>query len=202
VAESTTEIANLALSYLGSGKLIADLDTERSEEARTIRRFYAMARDATLRDFAWPFANKLADLDLVEEDPTDEWAYSYRYPADCVKALRVPSGIRNDTRQSRIPFKVSQDDSGQIIYCDLETATLEYTKRIEDPTRYPADFVLAFAQRLAACIAPCLAGGDPYKLGERSESKYDRQVSRAKISASDEGQVEEEVESEFIRSRE
>ena len=40
---SSTEIANLALSHLGNGTEIADLETERSSEASACRRFYDVA---------------------------------------------------------------------------------------------------------------------------------------------------------------
>src|SRR5688572_11149621 len=109
---SETEIANLALSHLGVGKEIANLETERSQEAVACRRFYDTARDATLRDFSWPFATKIAVLGLIEADPNDEWDYSYRYPSDCLQLRRILSGVRNDTRDSRVPFKLAHDDSG------------------------------------------------------------------------------------------
>src|SRR5665648_440114 len=95
---SATEICNMALGHLASGKEIANLETERSAEAIACRRFFDSARDAVLRDFSWPFATKIKALSLIEEDPNSEWAYSYRYPTDCLNFRRILSGTRTDTR--------------------------------------------------------------------------------------------------------
>ena len=91
MASSTTEIANLALGHLGIGKDIANLDTESSQEAKAMRRYYDICRRTVLQEFTWPFATKFVTLGLVEEDPTDaeEWAFSYRYPADCLFLRRL-----------------------------------------------------------------------------------------------------------------
>lgn len=202
MASSNTEIANLALSHLSSGKEISNLETDRSQEALACRRFFETARDAVLRDFAWPFATKIADLGLVEETPSDEWDYSYRYPTDCVKLRRVLSGTRNDTRDSRVPYKLISDDAGSLIYVDTENAQCEYTARITDPGRYPPDFVMAMSCRLAAYIAPRITAGDPFKLGKRAMDLYEYELGLAKASAMNEEQAEEDPDSEFIRARE
>jgi hypothetical protein len=198
---SSTEIANLALSHLGVGSEISDLDMERSQEALACRRFYSTARNATLRDFPWPFATKIAALGLIEEDPNDEWGYSYQYPSDCLDAIRILSGIRNDNRQSRVPYKLANGDSGQVIFTDQEDAELEYTKLETDTSRYPPDFVLALSLRLAAYIAPRLTGGDPFKVGTRAFQMYEAELNRAKASGTEENQAEEDPESELIRAR-
>ena len=97
------EICNMALSHLGTGKVIQSL-TERSEEARSINTFYDVAYVATIRDFSIPSTKKFLTLQLVEENPTSEWRYSYRYPNECVLIKRILSGTRNDSRQTRVPF--------------------------------------------------------------------------------------------------
>ena len=90
---SKTEIGNLALSHIGIGKEVANIETEQSAEASALRRVYDTALRKTLRDFNWPFARVIADLGLIEEDPTDEWDFSYRVPSDCVSFRRIPSGV-------------------------------------------------------------------------------------------------------------
>lgn len=202
---SEADIANMALSHLGIAEEIATL-TEASDEARACNRFYETCRDACLRDFPWPFATKFATLALVEEieDETneDEWGYSYRYPTDCSKILRLRSGVRNDTRQSRAPYEIAKDTSGRIIYTDQEDATIKYIETITDPERFTPDFVLMLSFRLASMIAPRLTAGDPYKLGAQAYQKYDIEQRRAQATALNEGQIDEEVDSEFIRGRE
>ncbi len=203
---SDTEIANLAISHLGSGKEILNLETERSAEALVCRRFFDTAREATLRDFPWPFATKFAALGLLtssEDDthPNDEWTYQYQYPSDCLKLRRLLSGTRNDSRQTRAPYKMAYGDSGQVLFTDLENASAEYTLRVDDPGRYPPDFVMALSLRLASYIAPRMTAGDPFKLGDRAMRFYEYEISKAKATSANEQQDEEEPDSEFIRER-
>ncbi len=202
---SKTEICNMALSNLGVGKEIANIDTEQSEEARACRRYYDTARDATLRDFAWPFAQKRASLSLIEtfsgSTSTVEWTYSYRYPSDCIKFQRIKSGIRNDTRQSRVPFQILKDEAARIIYSDEENAEGVYTQRVDDPSFYPPDFELAFSFRLASLVAPRLAKGDPFGLRQSNMNMYLEEISRAKAASMNEIQDEERPNSELQRAR-
>lgn len=196
-----TEISNLALSHLGIGKEIQNIDTENSQEASACRRFFDTARQATLRDFSWPFATKFATLGLVMEDPTDEWSFSYQYPSDCLHFRRILSGTRNDTRKSRVPYRIVNGQVGQEIYCDMENAQAEYTADITDTSRFPPDFVMALSFRLATYMPVRLTKGDPFKLGDRAAKFYQMELSRAEATAVNEEQEEEEPDSEFIRER-
>lgn len=197
---SKTEICNLALSHLGVSKEIASL-TEKSQEAQACNRFYDTCLSATLRDFSWHFATRYTELALVEEDPTTEWAYSYRYPTDCVKVRKIVSGIRNETEATRIPFMEAQDDSGLLIFTDQADAQIEYTVLASDPVRYPPDFTLALSFRLAYYIAPRVTAGDQFRLGDRSMNAYRMEIANARLASSSESQVDVEPDSFFVRSR-
>ena len=198
---SKTEIANLALSHLAVDKEIANLETESSKEASSARRFYDTARDMILRDFSWPFATKIAALSLIEEEPNTEWAFSYRYPTDCLYLRRILSGVRNDSRDTRAPYREAQDDAGIIIFTDEDDAQAEYTVKTDNPQIYPPDFTLAFSYLLASLMAPRVTAGDPYKLGQRALAMYQAMKAKAENTARNEEQAEEEPDSEFIRAR-
>lgn len=198
---SKTEICNLAISHLGIGKEIANIDTERTQEANACKRFFETARDATLKDFHWSFATKIVTLNLIEENPNSEWKFSYRYPIDCVQSRRIVSGYKNENRQQRTPYKISKDNAGKVIYTDKETAELEFTSRVTDPAFYPEDFVMAFSFRLAAYVAPRLTKGDPFKLKNDMLAQYEAEIEMAKSNSLNEEQVYEDPESEFIRVR-
>lgn len=203
---SNTEIANIALSHIGVGKEISDLTTEKSEEARACRRFFDIARDQTLRDYSWPFARRETDLSLIQSFLTvdSEWDYEYRYPSDAVKILRIVSqnyGNRNPARQTRIPYKISGDGTARVILCDEEQAKVEYIKRVTDEAYYPSDFEIAFAYRLAMYIAPRLTAGDPFGIINRMREMYAQEIAMAKVNSMNEEQVDENPESEFVRSR-
>lgn len=198
---SSTEICNLALSHIGIAKPIAALDTEQSQEAATCRVFYSIVRDVVLRDYRWPFASKIASLNLVEENPNSEWGYSYRYPTDCIMFRRILSGQRNDTPDTRIEYRLTKDAAGKLILCDIEEAECEYTEKVTDTQFFTADFILAFSYRLAYYIAPRLTAGDPFKLGEGALKLYNLEIGRAISSAFNEEQPGPIPESELIRVR-
>jgi hypothetical protein len=199
---SRTEICNLALSHLGEGKEIANFTSERSQQAESCRRFFDIALACVLRDFAWPFASKVGALSLISQHPNTEWGYAYRYPTDCLDVRRILSGFRNETHQSRVGYRIGQDDGGLVIYTDQPRAWLEYTVRAEDSTRYPPDFVMALSFRLAAYIAPRVTGGDAFKMGDRALQLYGWELSKAMAGSANEEQADLEADSEFIRIRE
>lgn len=201
MADSKTEICNMALAHLGVGKPIADLDTDRDKTAQACRTFYETALRATLRDFAWPFATAFVDLSLISEDPTDEWNYSYGYPANCLKLRRILSGLRNDNRQSRIPYKFVETTGAKVIYTDMQDAAVEYTLLREDVEAYPDDFVLALSRRIASYIAPLVTGGDPFKLQEKNMQLYMYEITLATANSLNEEQMEEQPDGEQIRFR-
>lgn len=202
MADSKTQLCNMALSHLGTGKEIADLDTEKSEEASACRRFYDIARKATLRDIKWPFAKTFGALGLVSTNPTTEWLYSYRYPSDCVKFIRILSGVRNDTRQSRVPYILGRDSQGVLIYTDEVNAVAEYTFDLDDPVLYTPDFDIMFSIGLAIYVAPRLTKGDPFKMQDTLRKYYMVEKLRAQSSSLNEEQSEEDPRSEFERARE
>ena len=203
---SSTEISNLAISHLGVGKEISDLNTEKSEEARVCRRFYNIARDQTLRDHSWPFARREVSLSLIESFTSidSEWDYLYRYPADAIKLLRiVPQNVgnRNPSRQARIPYKIAGDSSARTLYCDEEGAKVEYIQRVTDEGFYPSDFEMAFSFRLSMLIAPRLTSGDPFGLITKVRDLYMDEIQMAKVNSMNEEQVDENPESELVRAR-
>lgn len=201
MAQTETEIANLALGHLGQSTEIANLQSTRTPEALAIRRIYDTMRRATLRDFAWPFATRIAALGLVEEAPNLEWAFSYREPSDCLLMRKIQSGVRNDNRQSRVPFKGGRDGSGILIYTDKEDAIGEYTIDMTTVQNYPDDFVLALSLRIAAYAAPKICGEDPFKLGQASRQLYQMEIENAKNNAFTGEQREDVPDSELERSR-
>lgn len=198
---SKTEICNLTLSHLGQAKEIANVDTEQSQEASACRRFYETAIKATLGDHDWSFATEYYTLELVATAPNTEWSYSYRYPSSCLKLRRILSGYRQDTDKTRIPFKLAKDDAGILIFTDQESAQIEQTSKVDDPSFYTPQFIIAFSFRLAGYIAPRLTGGDPFKLKEEMLGQYAIELQTAKADDLDEGQLDKKPESEFVTGR-
>ncbi len=201
MASSSTEICNLALRHIGISKEIASVETEKSTEAGACRRFYSDVLDEVLRDFAWPFACRITTLALVAEDPNDEWGYSYREPSGCLRFIRILSGIRNEYKAARVPYKKSSDDTGILIFTDTQSAKCEYIARVTNVLIYPPDFTMAFSMKLAAYIAPSVTGGDPFRLRDSTLKLYEEAISKAKSNSSNEQEPDDSPDSEFIRER-
>lgn len=199
---TTADICNLALSHLGVGTEISSLDNDRTAVGAACRRFFDICRKQVLRDASWPFATKFAALGLVASEPTTEWGYAYQYPSDALKIRRIPSGIRTDTHQSRIPFREAYGASSRLLYVDLENANVEYTVDVDEASRFPPDFVMAMSLRLAVYIAPRVTSGDPFKLGERAGRLYTMEFGAAVTNSLAEGQQDTAPEAESIRARE
>jgi len=198
---SKVDIYNMALSHLGVGSEVAST-TEQSEEARACNRFYDVARQQTLRSSPWPFATKIAALGLVQEDPNEEWAYSYQYPSDCLRVRRILSGIRNDAPENRIPYRIAYGTAGAVLFTDREEAEIEYTVDVTEENRFSADFVNMLSLLLAAFIAPRVTGGDPFRKGRECEQKFVAFAALSEANAINEEQSEIPPESSFIRGRE
>ncbi|MCK5617513.1 hypothetical protein KAR91_87425 [Candidatus Pacearchaeota archaeon] len=197
-----TVICNLALGHLGISKEIANVETEKSASAAACRRYLQPSKDETLRDFNWPFATEYVELGLVETSPNSDWAYSYRQPSNCVRIRKILSGIRNDTRQSRVPFEKASDDTGILIFTDEVDACLKYTKNVTDNSLYDQDYIMMLALLLASYIAPRVTSGDPFKMGERAFRLYIDSKTKAEATSLNEQQDEEPPEAESIRARE
>lgn len=198
---SEASICNIALSHLGIGIEIQNLATDPDANAQACRRFYEISRDELLRDFSWPWATKYATLALVQTEPTSEWAYSYRYPSDCISLRRLLSGTRLDTQQSKEPYRVGQDSQGKLIYSDMVDPQIEYTVRVTDVSRFPDDFAMALAFKMAMYLAPRVTKGDPFKLSNRATELYALWISNAKANAGNEETPDQEPDSEFQRAR-
>lgn len=200
---SKTSICNLALRHLGHSKAIANVETERSKEALACRTFYDQVLEEVFRDFAWPFALRTADLQLVEEDPNDEWSFSYRYPTSSAFFRRILSGQRIDTNESKVPYQIGKDDDGRLIYTDMEEAQGQWTDNtFDDPEQWPADFIQSVALLLAFYIAPSVTAGDEFKLGARAGSLYNWRVSKASANSKNEEEPDQQPDAAIIRARE
>lgn len=197
---------NLALSHLGIGTEVQS-ETEDTTEANACRRFFEQARDEMLSDYPWPFATITVELAEVAADPTSEWAFSYRYPTDCLKFQRIIGPVRNESRNSRISYLIQGDGTGgMLLFTDYQNSADGtfgvYTQRQDDPTYWPPGFVKALAYQLASYIGARVTSGDPMKLANRAELLQDKARAVAMANSVNEEQMEVLPESEFILARE
>ena len=200
-AVSEIAIWNLALSHVASGDEVQDI-AENSAGANACRRFYDQARQEVLSDFPWPFATTTIALSVVANNPTTEWAFSYRYPSNCLTLQRLLGAVRNESRATRVPYRIQRDSQGPVLFTDWPNAQAQFTVDVTDTTQFSATFAQALAFLLASYIAPRVTGGDPYNLGTRALKLYQWAMMRAQNNAANEEQPEAPPESEFILARE
>lgn len=148
---SEIEICNIALLRVGVSRTINSFD-EKSKEAGICRAFYYHVRDALLSDFPWRFAQKNKSLALLESSQIG-WSYAYRYPADCLRIIKIISWLRNPTPAQSIQYQIGSDDKGRIILTDQEVAEISYVSQITNPANLDPLFVDAMAWKLAYEIA-------------------------------------------------
>lgn len=203
-------ICNLALGHLKITHQIANLTTDQSPEAVACRTFYNIVKQQMLEDFKWPFATKQAALALIEGNPfaydssgNSEWAYAYEYPADAVNFVRILSGLRNESRLDRVPFRIFNNpiDQAKMILTDMECAFGEWTTNVLPEDMFSAAYAMALSLILAHMIAPMVTGGDPFKLGDRAMKLYGERLIKAQGNALNEEQIDIEPESEFVQAR-
>jgi hypothetical protein len=197
-----TTISNMAISHLGIGKAIQNLETDQnSAEASICRVFYNVARDTVLRDFNWPFARKYKRLNLLETNPSSEWSYAYQYPSDCLKIRKILSGQRVDNNDTQIEYEVATNGDAKLILTDQAEAELEYTVKAVNPLLYPPDMLLALSLYLGSLIAPKLTGGDQFRIGERVLGRYKMEIDKARTNATYESRRTKPQMSDLERAR-
>lgn len=196
MATSEVSICNMALGWVGT-RSIASL-TENSPEARACGQFYGPAREQTLRDHAWNFAQArvtLAGVTVPDEYP--EYSYAYAWPSDCLRALKV-----RDASGAEAEFEVVLATSGasRMILTNAETAVLVYTKNVSDPAVFDPLYVRALARRIAADIGKVFFKNNQQAMQEL-ETYYLNEIRKAQTQDAAEGKPEDVAESTWITAR-
>lgn len=197
-----TEVANFSLAHLGATKRISDLDTERSQEAITLKGLYNLAVENVLSDHYWPFATIYADLALVEESPNDFWAYSYLKPSDALRYIVFPSGVNPENTQSLVKIEEGWGSTGTLIFTNEPDAQIKYVKTITNQTSFSPDFILCLSYKLAFLAAPSLHPGDSNNMADKMMNLYKMQLYQCLANKYNQTPFQEPPESEFIRARE
>ena len=152
------------------------------------------------------------DVDDAVLNPVNgpPWGFSYKRPTDCLRPIRILSGYRVDTRETKVSFKegwgFTKNSSGvktnkPVIYTDRDGAWLEYVFFHEDVLYYPEDFVTALAYRLSVAIAPSIISGDKYKVIKTNMELYQRQMKKAEANAFYSRQDDPPIQSHLTRAR-
>jgi hypothetical protein len=196
---SEAQVCNLALTAVGQRQYIDSLN-EPSAESKVCKAVWELTRDTLLSSYWWRFNKKRASLALSVET-RDGWGFCYSAPADMLVARYIWSGDRNPDEDTLIPFdkELAGDDGSQLIVCDVESASLVYTKQLTQPALWPPYFVNA----MAAVLAPKLAQGLAVRPELVQSLNTDARVALTMAVQLDfrEGQKDKAPDSEFIRVR-
>ena len=178
-----TDIANMALDLVTATN-INSID-DNSTQAKVCKRHYYVLRDSLIQESQWTFARAEVVLAPITY-PSNNWAYAYAYPADCLKIdeLRLPELMgqpittqtsvgpltsspiwQNDQKQLRhevcAMVDANNNPTGQrAILCNVQNVILVYTRQITNPAQFPPTFVDALALKLAQRISGRLSA-DP-----------------------------------------
>lgn len=169
-ASTPADVANLALTRLGYRLKVGSL-LDGSDHANTILQVYGQARDDTLRNFDYAFAQRSANLVLLKEAPAggyfppNAWdpatmppigfMKEYGFPEDCIKIRLVKRrpGFVFDPNPLPTDWTEANDNSytpaKRVILCNFPDAIAVYTARVTDP----ATWDIAFTEALAAALS-------------------------------------------------
>lgn len=181
MAITNVSICNMALGWVGTKNI--SVMGENSPEGRACAQFYDLARQQTLRDHPWNFAQSRITLAAVDvPDTYPEFSYAYAWPAGCLRAQRVyQNGAEYD-------FRVVLAPSGteRMILTNAADAVLSYTADVSDPSLFDPLYARALSRRLAADIGKVFFKSNP-QAAQELETYYTMEVRRAQAQDAGEG---------------
>ena len=181
MASSKIEICNLALGYLGEPP-IADLD-EKRPAAIYCKLYLGPAIAAVLREHPWNFAQAREKLAPVTK-PEGWYNYSQAYalPNKCVNIhfLLSPGGFKSRN------FEMADTDNRTILLTSIPQAVADFTRLIDDASRFDPYFVQVLARKLQAFIVKPLCKNNP-PLVQEAETLYQRELEAARLQDAREG---------------
>ena len=214
-------IINKALAHIKQ-RTIAGL-SEQSEQARAANLFYDCARKGALRLCDWRFARVQKSLTLLGDvntamanpvsanpdnikyhDIIDQFGYTYLYPPDCVRLVRVynaqhaihpePYGDRRAVHGREAMFELMRSPvTNQLaLGCNLIHAKAHYTVDLKDESQFDDLFQDALGWALAVELAmPLTADKDLVQLTGQLAEKFFEEAMRKNYGESTEMQPRE-----------
>jgi len=158
MAATKEDICNLALSFIGSKAVMADITATNKTESVLCNAIYEDTKKSMLRAAHWNFASQTVALVANVEVPL-RWTYNYDLPAGYLKGRFIVVEMPNP-RLVNPPWEVALDQAGtaKLFFTDVEGAVLSYTMDVTDVALFDENFVEAFAMTLATRIAFPLRG--------------------------------------------
>lgn len=187
---SIVEVYNLAAERMGSSTVIASPDDDR-HVARTIRKVFDITRRASIRDGAWNFATRRAEL-AAEYDPDRvifPWAYGFPMPANYLRFLEVL-----DCRKDEYAY-----EDGVVLSNSAGPLRIKYLVDVDEPANWDEGFAESFALKLAVRCGRGI-GGSAFDL-EQCKDDYKASLSAAKRVDARENPGPAQAESDWVLAR-
>lgn len=190
MATSPTQIANLALSWIGQNQINALTDNQ--HEAIVMDANYNLSRDKVLNDYAWTFAIRREVLAPIVPAPAFGFENQFLIPSDVLYVHRVlrpsTSGGGIFSVRSRVGINADWVREGQHILAREAVVHCVFVVRVTNADLYSPSFIHALAARLAADT--CLTFTENTKLQEEMEVRYDNKLAEAAFSDGRQGRTE------------
>lgn len=145
---SRLEAYNSALTRLGEPLMQSPTDS--GNNCDLVRYWYPITRDEILRGSRFSFSvRQLALAPLNQPMVSQEWAYHFNKPADCLKVMHC---------EDASGYKVPHEFLGKYLYADTDTVILTYVSNDEsiigvDDVLIPSEIQLLIGCRMAAVMA-------------------------------------------------
>jgi hypothetical protein len=155
---SVVDICNLSLSHIGQSATITSIDPhDGGANSSHCARFFPLARDEALETYAWRFALKRKALATpTDAEIPDSYEYAYSLPSDYIRALSIFSDEYASDHIGAADYIIE----GDLIFTNMEDATLHYISRVTDTSKWSPSFTLAVSWRLAQYLAGVTVKGD------------------------------------------
>ena len=178
---SPVSICNLGLAHLGAEQLISSIDPpDGSAEAGWCATFWPIVLDYVLSgEHSWSFARSRATLAELVSNPSEEWAYAYQLPSNCIRARRILGSTDIEhPEQAGAEYVIE----GTTILTNQEDAVLLFTREMltDETGQFPGDLTTALGMLMASYLAgPILKGTVGMQVGDAWMDRALRALARA-----------------------
>ena len=176
-------IYNLALRNLG---ITTSLQSTKGNDSKVValNTYYEPAKDQTLKDADWNFARAYRTMALTESAISDNPKYQieYKRPDDCLYAREVYIGLPGE--KNKFECASSYLTGKEVINSNAPSASLKYTRRIDNEAFFSVDFGKALGWHLSYLIADSVGMASKK---ENAAKMYAYEMSKAIVANSNEG---------------
>lgn len=146
---SSAEICNLALVYLGNQSTVNDIESGNSKLERLMSLLYDNTRQALIRKYQPNFAKVRRISAKLVDTPVYGYTYAYEYPSNCLKLL----GVGEKDEKLNYDYNIEANSNGDLqIHIDENFTSgikIRYIADINNVSLWDANFKDLFAAELA-----------------------------------------------------